>query len=83
MQSESPKSRWQTRELSHQPLEALHVPAARLKMRTVIGVTGLSESSIRRKVRSGEFPEPVKDGPRCARWIAGEVTEWLRTKAVR
>jgi prophage regulatory protein len=63
-----------------QPLHALQIADALLKIQTVISVTGLSESSIRRKVVVGEFPQPVKDGTRCTRWIAAHVTEWLRAK---
>lgn len=63
-----------------QPLQALHIPEARLKIQTVIGVTGLSESTIRRKVAEGKFPGPVKDGTRCTRWVAEDVSNWLRAK---
>ena len=68
----------------HQPLQtaqALHIPEALLKLQTVIEVTGLSESTIRRKVTAGEFPAPVKAGVRCTRWVAGQVSNWLRAKA--
>lgn len=63
-----------------QTLQALHIPEALLKIQTVIAVTGLSESTIRRKVAEGKFPAPVKDGTRCTRWVAGNVTNWLRAK---
>lgn len=63
-----------------QTLHALEIADALLKIKTVISVTGLSESSIRRKVASGHFPQPVKDGARCTRWVAGQVTTWLRAK---
>ena len=64
-----------------QTLHALQIADALLKIQTVIAVTGLSESSIRRKVADGKFPQPVKDGSRCTRWVAGTVTKWLRAKA--
>ncbi|WPC65266.1 AlpA family phage regulatory protein [Rhodoferax ferrireducens] len=63
-----------------QSLYAVQIADALLKIQTVICVTGLSESSIRRKVADGKFPQPVKDGKRCTRWVAGEVTNWLRAK---
>jgi prophage regulatory protein len=63
-----------------QPLHTLQIADALLKIQTVMCVTGLSESSIRRKVLVGKFPQPVKDGTRCTRWIAAHVTEWLRAK---
>ena len=63
-----------------QTLQALHIPEALLKIQTVISVTGLSESTIRRKVAEDKFPRPIKDGTRCTRWVAGGVTNWLRVK---
>ncbi len=63
-----------------QSVNALLCADALLKIQTVIEVTGLSESSIRRKVRVGEFPKPIKDGTRCTRWVAGSVSNWLRAK---
>ncbi len=63
-----------------QPLQALQIADALLKIQTVTAVTGLSESSIRRKVAAGIFPQPVKDGTRCTRWVAGAVSNWLHAK---
>ncbi len=66
-----------------QPLQSLHavqIADALLKIQTVIAVTGLSESSIRRKMGEGKFPQAIKDGARCTRWRAGDVTNWLRAK---
>lgn len=64
-----------------QTIQALHIPEALLKIQTVIAVTGLSASTIRRKVAAGEFPAPVKDGTRCTRWVAvnrpGNCGGWL------
>ena len=39
--------------------------------------TGLSRSTLYRLMRAGEFPEPLRVGPRAVRWVAGEVDEWL------
>lgn len=63
-----------------QTIQALHIPEALLKIQTVIAVTGLSESTIRRRVAEGKFPAPIKDGTRCTRWVAGQVSNWLRAK---
>ncbi|MBL8388086.1 MAG: AlpA family phage regulatory protein [Hydrogenophaga sp.] len=68
----------QSKGKSRQEIEAALIPEARLKIQTVVQLTGLSESTLRRKVAAGEFPEPIKDGSRCTRWVAGRVTEWLR-----
>lgn len=62
-----------------QPLSALHIPEALLKIQTVVALTGMSEASIRRRVREGKFPRPTKTGGmRCVRWVAGEVSSWLK-----
>jgi prophage regulatory protein len=60
-----------------QPLQAAQIPDALLKQPTVSAVTGLSASTINRKVAAGEFPQPIKLGKRCTRWRAGAVTAWL------
>lgn len=65
-----------------QSIHAAQIADALLKIQTVTTITGLSESSIRRKVAAGLFPAPVKDGTRCTRWVAGSVTAWLRSKVV-
>lgn len=64
-----------------QSLHALQIAEALLKIQTVIAVTGRSESTIRRRVAEGKFPQPVKDGTRCTRWVAGDVANWLRAQA--
>lgn len=63
-----------------QTVAAAQIPDARLKIQTVIELTGLSESSIRRKVAAGLMPAPLKDGLRCTRWVASDVTAWLRLR---
>jgi prophage regulatory protein len=70
-----------SRRYEAQPLETLHIPEARLKLKTVVALTGLSESSIRRRVAAGDFPAPQKYGARCIRWISAEVLDWLSAAA--
>jgi prophage regulatory protein len=55
---------------------------ALLKTATTVELTGLSVSTIRRKVNEGTFPAPVKLGIRCTRWKAGEVRAWLQAQGV-
>lgn len=66
-----------------QTIQALHIPEALLKIQVVTAVTGRSESSIRRMVAEGKFPPPVKDGARCTRWVAGQVSSWLKAKGAQ
>lgn len=63
-----------------QPVDVLHIADALLKIQTVEAVTGLTQSSIYRKVGTGDFPKPIKDGPRCTRWRASAVTAWLQSR---
>lgn len=65
-----------------QTVDSLRIPEAQLKIQVVSAVTGRSESTIRRLVAEGKFPQPIKDGPRCTRWVAGQVSNWLRAKGV-
>ena len=66
-----------------QTLDSLKIPEALLRISTVTAVTGLSESSIRRKVAAGQFPAPVKDGLRCTRWVAADVLTYLRKRGAK
>ena len=59
-----------------QPLAAIDVPNALLTIKTVIAVTGLSQSSNYRLAKSGELA-PARRGNRCTRWRAGDVAAWL------
>lgn len=62
---------------SHQPLHAVQVAEALLRIPTVEAITGLSRSTIYAKLKAGEFVEPVRLGARCTRFRAGDVQAWL------
>jgi prophage regulatory protein len=64
-----------------QTLQAITIPEALLKVETVSALTGLSGRTIYRRVAEKRFPLPVKDGLRCTRWVAADVSNWLRAKA--
>ncbi len=40
-----------------------------------------SANTLWRKVRSGEFPKPIKLGPRITAWKAGDVRAWINAQA--
>lgn len=42
--------------------------------------TGLSRTTVYRKMRQGTFPEPLKIGDRAVRWPESEIDEWLATR---
>ncbi|WP_176666941.1 AlpA family transcriptional regulator [Variovorax sp. SG517] len=62
-------------------MQAVQIADALLRLPTVVAVTGLSRTSIYRSMSAGTFPPAIKLGARCSRWRAGDVTQWLRSKA--
>ena len=62
-----------------QPLHALQLEDALLKIETVIQATGLSAATIYRKVAAGELTI-VKLGKRCSRFRAADVRAWIQAQ---
>lgn len=54
---------------------------ARVSLPVVVILTGRSPASVWRDVKAGRLPEPVKAGPRCSRWIVGDLRRTLNQKA--
>lgn len=53
---------------------------ARLSVKDVAALIGRGEQSIRDMVKAGKFPPADhRDGPRCVRWSAGLVRQWLES----
>ena len=48
-----------------------------LTCRQVQERTGLSHSTIYRKIRDGSFPAPVKVGAQAVRWRASDIRTWI------
>jgi prophage regulatory protein len=48
-----------------------------LRIRTVLQLTGLSRSTLYRKVQRGEFPKQIKLSERCAGWRQSSVRAWM------
>ena len=38
---------------------------------------GISRTTIYRLMRAGEFPEPIRIGPRAVRWREDDLVKWL------
>ena len=51
-----------------------------IRLREVVARTGLSRSTIYRKMRDGSFPEAVKAGDRAVRWRESEIEAWLAAR---
>ncbi|WNO53642.1 helix-turn-helix transcriptional regulator [Stakelama saccharophila] len=49
-----------------------------IRLGTVLDRTGLSRSTVYRKIHEGTFPRQLKIGTRCAGWREHEVEDWLR-----
>lgn len=52
-------------------------PQALLRLPAVIALVGLRRSTIYHMVQAGEFPAPVRLGPRCVGWPSSEVSAWI------
>jgi len=49
-----------------------------LRLATVLDRTGLSRSTLYRKVLAGTFPKQVRIATRCAGWRESAVDDWMR-----
>ena len=63
-----------------QPLEAIHVDDALLRLETVKAITGLSRTTIysRMSETPPTFPQAIRQGNRCTRWRAGDIKAYLQ-----
>lgn len=56
-----------------------------MRIPEIIQVTGLSSATIWRRVKTGDFPAPVRLGSMATRsigWREGEVQHWLDSRPV-
>lgn len=51
-----------------------------IKRREVEATTGLSRSSLYRLAAAGEFPRPIRLGPRAVGWRADEIAAWIEQR---
>lgn len=49
-----------------------------LRIEAVLTATGLSRSTLYRKISAGRFPRQIKIADRCAGWRQSAVHEWMR-----
>jgi len=59
--------------------ETLH-REQRIPLAMVIALTGYGKTKVFAMVAAGELPGPEHDGPRWARWRAGDILDWLEAK---
>jgi prophage regulatory protein len=48
-----------------------------IRIKDVLGTTGLSRSSIYQKISSNQFPKQVRLGARAVGWVQDEVNSWV------
>ena len=49
-----------------------------LRLRTVLDRTGLSRSTMYRKMQKGTFPGNVQISTRCKGWRESAINDWMR-----
>ncbi|MXY68670.1 MAG: AlpA family transcriptional regulator [Acidobacteriia bacterium] len=52
-----------------------------LRLPDVVARVGLSKSTLWRRINDGEFPEPIKLGPRAVGWLEEEVDAWIKSRS--
>lgn len=52
-----------------------------LRMRTVLQRTGLSRSTIYRKMKDGSFPNQVRISQHCRGWRESAINRWIADPA--
>lgn len=53
------------------------IPDRIIRLRTVLESTGLSRSTIYRKITEGTFPSQIKLGVHGAGWRESEINRWI------
>ena len=49
-----------------------------LRLKSVLDRTGLTRSTLYRKMERGSFPRQLKLSARCAGWRESAIIEWMR-----
>ena len=51
-----------------------------LKLKDVVGLTGLSKVTIWRLEQKGEFPQKIALSPNRVGWFENEVSDWVNSR---
>lgn len=51
-----------------------------MRMPQVIKICGLKKSAIYLKIKTGDFPSPVRLGPKSVAWRSDEVERWVLSR---
>jgi prophage regulatory protein len=63
--------------LKYSGLSAMPEPDKMLRIRTVLQRTGLSRSTVYRKMKDGSFPRKIKISEHCCGWRESTVNRWI------
>lgn len=55
----------------------MHQPDRIVRLKTVLGRTGLSRSSIYRKIAEGTFPAQIRISTNGAGWRESDINRWV------
>lgn len=53
-------------------------PERILRLKSVLTRTGLTRSTLYRKIEQGSFPRQIKISERCVGWRQSAIDEWMR-----
>lgn len=53
-----------------------------LRLPSVIQKIGLSRSTIYASILEGNFPKPIRLGPRAVGWLKSEIDVWLNERII-
>jgi len=59
------------------PINTADKPDRILRLPAVLERTGLSRSTLYRKIKAGTFPRQLSISTRCAGWRESSVIEWM------
>ena len=51
-----------------------------IRLPEVLRLTGLSRSTLYRKIKLSQFPEPVQLGPRSVAWRVSDILAWIENR---
>ncbi len=53
-------------------------PARFMRLSEVKETVALKHSEIYKRMAEGRFPQAVRLGPKCVRWVEAEISEWMQ-----
>ena len=71
---------WSLAVTRRRKIEAIGMEERLLRRREVEDITGLSRSTIYRMVKTGQFPQPVRVGPKVVRWRLSDIIAWMESR---